>query len=104
MRTFKDREDALRAVNDMPWGNAAGTCKDSKTARQFAQTGMSVVKFGSIMDRNWAGNPGSNFRYDEKTGASVNALGVPNRGYDGYPLRDIAAEVRSLGAKFAVSF
>lgn len=65
---------------------------------------MTAVMFGSITQRPRTGNPGDNFYYDEHSDCSVNALGIPNKGIDGYPeLPAVASAVRGSGAHAWVS-
>jgi len=89
----------------VPWGNAAGPCKDSSTAFKFAQLGMPIVPFCSITAKARAGNAGDNFYYDESTGNSINALGLPNRGIDDYlpTLTELRKTLNSFGSKLCVS-
>lgn len=84
MRTFKNEEDVLAFLNSMTWGNAAGTCREAEYARKCAQVGMTSVVFGSLSMNLRAGNAGGDFYYDELTGCSINALGLPNRGFWAY--------------------
>jgi dihydroorotate dehydrogenase (fumarate) len=106
MRKFRSRDEALAFVMDkVPWGNAAGTCKDLTTARKFAEVGVPHVMFGSITMKPRAGNPGDNFYWDLRTGDSINALGLPNKGLDGYlkELQSAKQMVNALGSKLWVS-
>lgn len=106
MRAFRDTDEALAFVtNEVAWGNAAGTCKDAATARRFAETGMPHVMFGSVTMAARAGNPGDNFYWDPRTGDSINALGLPNKGLEGYleELQSIKSVVNAIGGKLWVS-
>lgn len=106
MRTFENQDAALAFVTDqVAWGNAAGTCKDAGTARKFAETGMPMVMFGSVTAKPREGNEGENFWYDERTGDSINALGLPNKGLDAYlqELQGVKPLVNAIGGKLWVS-
>lgn len=106
MRTFKDHDTALEFVTSkVAWGNAAGTCKDGETARRFAETGMPIVMFGSVTAKPREGNAGENFWYDERTGDSINALGLPNKGLDAYldELQRAKSIINTIGGKLWVS-
>lgn len=105
MRTFANEEDALNFVNTLPWGTAAGTCKDSRMALKYAQAGAKIVHFGSITWEPRAGNAGDNFYFDEKTGNSINAWGIPNRGFKAYlpELVELKPKINALGSELWVS-
>lgn len=108
MATFTDAdvEDALAYVmNNVLHGAAAGTCRDAKLAGRFAEAGMSIVGHGSWTTQKRDGNPGDNFYFDEETGNSINAWGIPNLGIDeGMPeIKKSRAQVRPHGAKLWVS-
>ncbi|MDB5188249.1 MAG: putative Dihydroorotate dehydrogenase [Candidatus Kaiserbacteria bacterium] len=105
MNTFSTPDKALEYIQSLSWGNAAGTCKNLKTAERFARTGMRVVTYGSYTMEPREGNTGNNFFYDEKTGNSINALGIPNQGHEAtLPLlRKICQSVNDAGANFCVS-
>src|SRR5581483_7455000 len=76
MRRFENQDQALDFINSLPWGTAAGTCRDPKLALDFASAGVRFLSYGSIIEeKGWGGNPGDNFYYDEDTGDSLNAMG-----------------------------
>lgn len=105
MRTFKNEAEAFELVNTLPWGTAAGTTKDPRMAIRYAQAGAKIVTFGSITWDQRDGNKGDNFYYDERTGNSINALGIPNAGFNHYLplLAELKKEVNALGAELWVS-
>lgn len=105
MRRFKNEEEALAFIDTLPWGTAAGTTKDPRMAVKYAQAGAKIVHFGSVTWSSRAGNPGDNFYYDPRTGNSINAWGIPNRGIHAYlpELVDLRPEIESHGAQLWVS-
>lgn len=105
MRTFKDQEAALEFINSIPWGTAAGTTKDPRMAVKYAQAGAKIIHFGSITRDPRAGNPGDNFYFDAATGNSINAWGIPNRGFQAYlpELVELRKEINKHGAQLWVS-
>lgn len=105
MRRFENEESALEYLNTLPWGNAAGTCKDSETALRFAQAGMKNIMFGSITFQPREGNSGDNFYRNPDTGDSINSLGLPNKGIDAYlpELVTLMPSVQALGSELWVS-
>ncbi len=105
MRTFKDKEEALAFItNEVPWGVGAGVCRDSRLARKFAQAGIPIVSYGSITVPQRAGNPGDNF-YMDNNGNSINAWGIPNRGFDAHmeELPDLHEDINQFGSELWVS-
>ncbi len=99
MRTFVNQDEALDFVtHELPWGAAAGTCKDLATAKKYAQAGFPIVSWGSTTTLARAGNAGDNFYYDEETGNSVNAWGIPNKGNAAY-LHEMAQAKRAVNAE-----
>lgn len=105
MRRFANKEEALEFVNTLPWGTAAGTTKDPRMAIRYAQAGAKIVHFGSITLKQRDGNFGNNFYFDERTGNSINAWGIPNAGYEAYlpTLIALKPQINKLGAKLWVS-
>lgn len=105
MRTFLDEHDAMEFLDRVPWGTAAGTTKDPAMALKYAQAGAKIVQFGSITWEPRPGNPGENFYYEAKTHTSINALGLPNRGFSGYfqSLQKLKPHINELGSELWVS-
>lgn len=85
--------------------NAAGTCKTEEEVARFRTAPVSEVTLGSITVLPRAGNPGTNFWIDDTTGASLNALGLPNPGLAYYRERlpRMTAAVRAAGKRLRVS-
>jgi dihydroorotate dehydrogenase len=105
MRTFKTREDAFGYITrEVPWGIAAGVCKDGTLARKYAQAGIKIIGYGSITKLPRAGNAGDNFYCDEH-GNSINAWGIPNKGFDAHlaELPQLREDVNKLGSELWVS-
>lgn len=105
MREFKDNETALDFITrEVPWGVAAGVCKDGVLARKYAQAGIKVIGYGSITKLPRAGNTGDNFYCDER-GNSINAWGIPNKGFDAHlaELPQTREDVNKLGSQLWVS-
>lgn len=97
-RTFADEEEALAFVMSIPWGAAAGACKDRKLANDYAEAGMTVTGYGSMAKLSRAGNPGNNFYCDPVTGDSINAWGIPDRGITAH-MEDLHETRREVNAK-----
>lgn len=105
MRTFKNKDEALKFItNEMPWGLGAGACRDAKLARKFAQAGIPIVSYGSLTVEPRAGNPGDNF-YIDRHGNSINAWGIPNKGFDAHleELPRLRRDLENAGSQLWVS-
>lgn len=87
-------------MDHVPFGPAAGTCRDATLAGQFAKAGAKIVTYGSVTWAAQAPNAGDNFWFDEETGDSVNALGIGNKGTPGH-LDDIIEAKRLVNAEGA---
>jgi dihydroorotate dehydrogenase (fumarate) len=106
MRKFRHTEEALEFVmEELPWGIAAGVCKDGALARQFAQAGIKIIGYGSITKEPRPGNSGDNFYFDPETGDSLNAWGIPNKGFVEHlkELPQLRADVNAQGSELWVS-
>lgn len=70
---------------DSPFGNAGGVVKDLGDVEAMAKTGVGWIESGSYTLEPRAGN-GANgevvYHHDPDTGATYNALGMPNKGMD----------------------
>lgn len=64
--------------------NAAGTCKTAADVEKFRGAPISELTLGSVTTLPRAGNPGTTFWIDDVSGASLNALGLPNPGLGYY--------------------
>jgi dihydroorotate dehydrogenase len=84
MSSFKTMDEAVAFLDTLQWGNAAGFCREVGLAKHLVETGVTAVNFGSITMEPRAGNIGGDFYYQTNTGWSVNALGMPNRGFREY--------------------
>jgi dihydroorotate dehydrogenase len=107
MRTFADEEEALAFLGTIPWGIAAGVTHDPLTAVKYAQTGITAVGFGSIIEESgWGGNPGEVYHFDEHSGISINNIGLADPGIDKQLLflQKIRKAIEIRGAKLWVSF
>ncbi len=62
--------------------NAAGTCKNPSDAESHFASALAAVVIGSGTKEARAGNEGKTFEQDEHR--SVNSLGLPNPGLEGY--------------------
>ncbi len=103
--TFKDENMALGFVNMLYWGNGAGSCRQAEFAVRCAESGMSVVMYGTTTFDSRVGNTGGDFYYDPKTKCSVNAYGMPNRGHKAEmeTLSALKGKINAHGAKLGVS-
>lgn len=98
-------ENEISQLRSWIWGNAAGTCRDPEILVRLAEMGVPNVMFGSITMKPRPGNPGDNYFFDQETGNSINALGLPNRGFQNYMLvlPQLRERVEATGAKLWVS-
>ena len=85
--------------------NAAGTCKTVEDVGRFAGAPIAELTLGSVTALPRAGNQGATFWIDDRTGASLNALGLPNPGLEYYRshLPRIARTVHEAGKALRVS-
>ena len=99
--TFDNEDIALSFLRQIHWGNAAGSCRQPELAVRCAKAGMSAVVFGSITEEARVGNSGGDFYYDPRTGNSVNAIGLTNRGRAGYigELPSLRNQLNALGTR-----
>ncbi len=71
-----------------PVMNAAGTCKlldgDKHSVRELSRSAASAIMVGSITMEERSGNSGEVYCYDPAIKVSLNALGLPNRGFEYY--------------------
>lgn len=77
-----------RKIENLGVGNAAGTVRTIEQVRKLARSAVTRITVGSITKHAREGNmpiPGGHIYYfDDKTGASVNALGIPNVGIEAF--------------------
>lgn len=92
-------------MDDLRLMNAAGTCKTLADVEQFRGAPITELTLGSVTSLPRDGNPGTNFWIDDVTGASLNALGLPNPGLDYYRehLPRMAETSRAAGKRLRVS-
>lgn len=105
MRSFKNSDEALRFLESIPWGNAAGTCRRAEIALDFAEIKIPAVMFGSITKEERMGNMGGNFSYNPETGNSKNNDGLTNGGIKKYMdiLPGLRQRINKEGSKLWVS-
>ena len=65
------------------YGNGGGSCKTLNDVRQLTFTPVTHIEVGSITVKQRPGNSGDTFYCDDR-GTTVNALGMPNPGIEGY--------------------
>ena len=68
--------------------NAAGMCKTLDDVGRFCAAPITEVNLGSVTALPREGNSGNTFWIDDATGASLNALGLPNPGLQWYRAPD----------------
>ncbi len=99
----------LRKIETLIVGNAAGTVRTVEQVRKLAGSAVTRITVGSITKLPRQGNipiPGGNlYYYDEATGASVNALGIPNVGIEVFveTLDEMVHIARDAGKELWVS-
>ena len=92
-------------MNELKFMNAAGMCKTLDDVERFRAAPVTEVNLGSVTALPRAGNSGTTFWIDDATGASLNALGLPNPGLDWYraQMPGIAERVHASGKRLRVS-
>jgi dihydroorotate dehydrogenase len=106
MKTFTSEEAAYKYLTEnVPWGCAAGVCRDASLALQYAEVGMTMVGYGSLTKQRRPGHSGENFYFDPDSDMSINALGLPNKGFDAYlpELIDLHADLAGMATSLWVS-
>ncbi len=85
--------------------NAAGTCKTMEDVERFGGVPITELTLGSVTPLRREGNEGTTFWIDDRTGASLNALGLPNPGLEYYRahLPRMAETVHQAGKALRVS-
>ena len=92
-------------MDDLKLMNAAGMCKTLDDVGRFCAAPVTEVNLGSVTALPREGNSGNTFWIDDATGASLNALGLPNPGLDWYraEMPGIAERVHASGKRLRVS-
>ena len=92
-------------MDDLKFMNAAGMCKTLDDVERFRAAPVTEVTLGSVTALPRDGNSGTVFWIDDATGASLNALGLPNPGLEWYRARmaGIAERVHASGKRLRVS-
>ena len=92
-------------MDDLKFMNAAGMCKTLDDVGKFCAAPVTEVNLGSVTVMPREGNSGTTFWIDDATGASLNALGLPNLGLDWYraQMPGIADRVHASGKRLRVS-
>ena len=92
-------------MDDLSFMNAAGMCKTLDDVERFRAAPVTEVNLGSVTVLPREGNSGTTFWIDDATGASLNALGLPNPGLDWYraEMKGIARRVHGAGKRLRVS-
>ena len=92
-------------MDDLKFMNAAGMCKTLDDVGRFCAAPITEVNLGSVTALPREGNSGTTFWIDDATGASLNALGLPNPGLEWYraQMPGIAERVHASGKRLRVS-
>ncbi len=92
-------------MDELKFMNAAGMCKTLDDVERFRAAPVTEVNLGSVTALPREGNSGTTFWIDDATGASLNALGLPNPGLDWYraQMPGIAERVHASGKRLRVS-
>ena len=92
-------------MDDLKFMNAAGMCKTLDDVERFRAAPITEVNLGSVTALPREGNSGTTFWIDDTSGASLNALGLPNAGLDWYraQMPGIAERVHGAGKRLRVS-
>lgn len=86
-------------------GNAAGVCKSLDLVDQLARSGLTEITLGSITVKQRSVNSPGTVHFRTESGASINALGMPNLGAKAYAdlLPQMVAIAHAAGKLLAVS-
>jgi dihydroorotate dehydrogenase len=105
IRRFTESEALDFIASEILFGNAAGVTRDGAKLLQYVDAGANMATFGSTVLQKRPGNLGDNFFYDEATRAGINALGIPDAGFEVHlPLLMHLRQVFEIRrAKFIVS-
>ena len=92
-------------MDELKFMNAAGMCKTLDDVERFRAAPVTEVNLGSVTALPRAGNSGTTFWIDDASGASLNALGLPNQGLAWYraQMTGIAERVHASGKRLRVS-
>ncbi len=92
-------------MDELKFMNAAGMCKTLDDVERFRAAPVTEINLGSVTALPRAGNSGTTFWIDDASGASLNALGLPNAGLAWYRARmqGIAERVHASGKRLRVS-
>jgi len=86
-------------------GNAAGVCKSLDLVDQMARSGLTEITLGSITVKQRSVNSPGTVHFQTESGASINALGMPNLGATTYAdlLQQMVKIAHASGKLLAVS-
>lgn len=73
----------LELLDLKTFGNAGGTCKTLEDVQKLARSAVTHIEVGSVTVLDRGGNEGD-IHYINSSGTSVNALGMPNKGFEYY--------------------
>lgn len=88
-------------LENIPFGNGGGSVKTLADVEEACQTPMTEIEVGSITMHRRDGNIGETYYFDQDGFWSLNALGLPNLGWEYYAayLPEMAMHAHDAGKK-----